>query len=61
MSKKQETKPLQQHSVGRSCDCGDPTCEREIKGTSEGKLYVVNHFTCGKVKRQIEQLSKLKL
>ena len=43
------------------CDCGDVGCKRQIKGTSAGALYVINHFTCGKVKKQIKELSKLKL
>lgn len=37
------------------CDCGDKDCKRELKGTKEGKLYVVNHFTCGKVKELIKK------
>lgn len=43
------------------CGCGHPECKRELKGTSEGKLYVVNHFSCPKVKQQIEQLKNLNL
>lgn len=42
----------------KKCNCGDKDCKREIKGTSEGKLYVINHFTCGKVKEQIKQIEK---
>jgi len=38
----------------KKCDCNDPNCRREIKGTKEGKLYMVNHFTCGKVKKVIK-------
>ena len=42
-------------------NCNDPDCKREVKGTKEGKLYVVNHFTCGKVKSIIERGKNLKL
>jgi len=48
-------KALHLYFVRRSsCDCGDINCKREIKGTKDGKLYVENHFTCGKVKKTIE-------
>lgn len=40
------------------CDCGDPDCKREVKGTKEGKLYVINHFTCGKTKKIMKENAK---
>lgn len=43
------------------CNCGDPNCKRETRGTPEGKLFTVNFFTCGKVKSQIEKAIKLKI
>lgn len=37
--------------VNRSnCDCGDINCTRRVKYKPNGTLYVVNHFTCGKIK-----------
>lgn len=48
MKKKNKTK----------CDCGDKNCKRVVKGTPEGKLYVENHFTCGKVHKQILRMNK---
>jgi len=51
---------LQKEIVIGICDCGDIECTRKVKGTSEGKLIVINHFTCGNVKRQIEQSIKIK-
>lgn len=44
-----------------SCNCGDINCKREIKGTKEGKLYIENHFTCGKVKNIIEKYKHIRL
>jgi len=35
------------------CDCGDIGCKREVKVKGNGTIYVVNHFTCGKVKKII--------
>lgn len=40
------------------CSCGDPNCKREVKGTKEGKLYVINHFSCGKTKEIIDKILK---
>ena len=42
-------------------NCNDPNCKREVKATKQGKLYIVNFFTCGKVKDQIERLLKFKI
>jgi hypothetical protein len=43
-----------------SCDCGDIECKRAFKSTNEGKLYVINHFTCGKVKKIINDYKDVK-
>lgn len=45
----------------KSCNCNDPDCKREIKGTYEGKLYAINNFTCGILKEQISRLNKIKI
>lgn len=37
------------------CKCGDPTCKREIKVSPGGQMYMINHFTCGFIKRIIER------
>jgi len=42
------------------CDCGDPGCKRQIRSTRGGRIYVVNHFTCGKVKKIIRDMNKIK-
>ena len=44
----------------KKCDCGDDNCKREIK-TKHGKFYVLNHFTCGKVKKTITDILKFTL
>jgi hypothetical protein len=38
----------------QKCSCGDPTCKREVRGTTFGRLYVVNHFNSEKVREQIK-------
>jgi len=46
--------------ANKICDCGDDQCKREVKSTKEGRLYVVNHFTCGKVKKFINDYKDVK-
>lgn len=41
------------------CNCGDENCKREIKSTKGGRLFIVNHFTCGDVKKIINNYEKL--
>ena len=42
------------------CDCGDPECKREVKSNKNGKLFVINHFTCGTVKKIINNHDETK-
>ncbi len=44
----------------QTCDCGNPSCTREVKGAPSGSLYVINHFTCDKTKKQMKELMSIK-
>ena len=42
------------------CNCGDENCKREVKVSSQGRMYVINHFTCGKIKSFINKYKDCK-
>ncbi len=33
----------------KKCSCGDPNCKRKVVATSEGKLSIINFFSCKKI------------
>lgn len=52
----EKLKALRLYFVRRSsCDCGDENCKRQAMATKEGRLYIENHFTCGKIKDFVER------
>ena len=48
----------------QTCECGEhKKCVRKIRSTDSGKLYTIPSelFSCGKVKKQLEDTKRLKI
>jgi hypothetical protein len=48
----------------KMCECGKyPKCVKKIYVSEEGRMWIETeeHFKCGKIQKQIEELSEIKI